>query len=132
MSWNYGFSVGFRGDSVSISIPSEYIIVGTIWIVLGLFGYFYHAYVSRKMGEGFDDDVWVFVVIGVAVTLLGAALRDPDGALWVLTCFAFSGSYMVYGSIDGHVKAKRIRQLKAQRAIIAALAEAKTDATPQR
>lgn len=132
MSWNYGFSVGFRGDSVSISIPSEYIVIGAIWIVLGLFGYFYHAYVSQKMSEGFDDDVWVFVVIGVAVTLLGAALRDPDGALWVLTCFAFSGSYMVYGSIDAHVKARRINKQKAQLAIIAALKEIKQDATPQR
>lgn len=130
MEWQTDFSIGFRGDFVTFSIPSQYILIASIWLALALFGYLYNEIVSRKMREGYANDVWVFVVIGVAVTLCGAALRDPEAALWVLTCFGASGTWMILGAINRNVTRRRLSEQKARRAIIAALEEVKRDATP--
>lgn len=128
MGFQEYFTVDFRGDFVQFYVDFRLIIVVTIWTVLALFGYFYNNAVARKMREGYADHVWLFVVIGVAVTLLGAAIRDPGAALWVLTCFAASGAWMVYGAIGRQVTTKRIKAERMQLAIIEALKEAKQDA----
>lgn len=78
--------------------------IGVILMTLFLFGIAFNALVGyaerRSYMRGY---VAFFVVLGVLVTLGGAALIDWRGALIVLATFIASGTPMLFGSIHRHM-----------------------------
>jgi hypothetical protein len=78
-------------------------VFGVILVALFWFGVAYNAWVGdlRERKEGYTA---LLVVVGVIVTLLGAALINWQAALIVFACFAASGLPMVLGDIQRTIK----------------------------
>lgn len=81
------------------------------WVFLGLtaFGIGYNALVAWMERKGYAEGlVSLLVVVGVLVTLGGAAIINGECAAWVLAAFVCSGLPMVAGSLARYVKARDI------------------------
>jgi hypothetical protein len=87
-----------------------------VLVSLALFGIGYNALVSRLetngMGRGFTA---LLVVGGVLVTLIGAAaLIGIERTLWVLACFAASGTPMVIGAWERFARQRQADERAAR------------------
>jgi len=102
-------------------------------VVLGLllFGVLFNWFVAW-LGERKRGQVAMLVVIGVAVTLAGAAVVDWRAAVWVGVCFVASGTPMVLGEWWRGVVRRSEEADAARRALEQALAEARSAARDER
>ena len=81
-------------------------------ILVGLlaFGYWFNGKIEQA-GTDADGFVWLLVVIGTSVTLIGIGLLDLlldwNAGLIGLTAFAASGFFMCYGAIMRYVILRR-------------------------
>jgi ABC-type transport system involved in cytochrome c biogenesis permease subunit len=86
---------------------------------LVIFGVLYNAVVAWLIHHGYDEGyTWALVTVGVAVTLCGIAIIDPDAALLALACFSASGLPMAIGSWWRHVQARRAGQQAQRKAVL--------------
>ena len=86
---------------------------------LVIFGVLYNAVVAWLIHHGYDEGyTWALVTVGVAGTLLGIAIIDPDAALLALCCFSASGLPMAIGSWWRHVQARKAGQQAQRNAVL--------------
>jgi len=88
-----------------------------VFFALLLFGVGYNAFVDWAERHGYTEGyVSLLVVLGVTVTLLGAAVLDFKAALLVGLLFIASGLPMVVGSVIRYVKRREtsMRSLRAE------------------
>lgn len=93
-------------------------VSGLFPVLLGLFvfGMGYNLVVAWLIHHGYDEGyVWVLVIGGVAITLVGLAILDLLAALLALATFASSGLPMAVGAWWRHVRVRQAAQ-EAQRA----------------
>lgn len=82
-----------------------------VYGLLFLFGFLYNRFVEWLEKNNYDEGYTAFLVVGgVAVTLMGLALLDWQAALVALGAFAVSGFWMVVGSCQRHMQARRTAQ----------------------
>jgi len=100
-------------------------------VVFGLllFGVLFNWFVAW-LGERKRGQVAMLVVIGVAVTLAGAAVVDWRAALWVGVCFVASGAPMVLGEWWRGVVRRSEEAAAARRALEEALRAARATVRP--
>jgi len=81
-----------------------------IFLGLFLFGFWFNGKVE-KAGTDADGFVWLLVVIGNTVTLIGIGLLDLllnwNAGLIGLAAFAASGFFMCYGAIKRYITLRR-------------------------
>jgi len=96
---------------------------GSIVAVYGflfLFGFLYNRLVEWLERNNYDEGYTAFLVVGgVAVTLAGLALLNWQAALVALGAFACSGFWMVIGSCQRHVLARRAAQKRLREQVAA-------------
>ena len=86
---------------------------------LFIFGVSYNAVVAWLIHHGYDEGyTWALVTVGVAGTLLGIAIVNPDAALLALCCFSASGLPMAIGSWWRHVQARKAGQQAQRNAVL--------------
>lgn len=100
-----------------ISIAPDLLPIFLVLILLALFGVWYdHAVVQRMAAERIEGFAWLQVVVGVGVTVMGAAvLIGLEHALLVLACFAASGAPMIRGALLRLYQAWKQYRARAER-----------------
>jgi hypothetical protein len=72
---------------------------------LALFGLGFNAYVERQEKKGVEGETWIWVVIGVGITLaIGGFIIGWINVLWLIALFAASGLPMMIGAHNRHQK----------------------------
>ena len=82
-----------------------------VFVALFVFAVAYDVVVGWAENKGYIEGVVsLFVVFGVAVTLVGVAFIDFDAALLCFYAFVASGTPMIFGSLRRYVVARRKEQ----------------------
>jgi hypothetical protein len=81
-----------------------------IFLALFAFGWWFNRKVER-LGSDADGFVWLLVVIGCSVTLIGIGLLDLfldwNAGLLGLAGFAASGFFMCHGAVMRYIRLRR-------------------------
>ena len=79
---------------------------------LALFGLGFNAYVERQEKKGVEGETWIWVVVGVSVTLgISGVVVGWINVLWLVAMFGASGLPMMIGAHSRHQKKlKRLDQ----------------------
>jgi hypothetical protein len=93
------------------------LIAALIFSALFYFGYWFNHYVEKTRDDA-DGFVWLLVVFGNFVTLIGIGLLDLaldwNAGLLGLAAFASSGVFMAYGAIHRYITARRRLKVMAK------------------
>lgn len=88
-----------------------------VLILLAAFGYAYNRIIASLESQGHDRGYMGFIVaLGCLATIVGwrLAIHNPisdiEPGIWLLACFAASGTPMIIGSVDRHIKARDAEQ----------------------
>lgn len=97
-----------------------------IFIALFIFGWWFNRRIE-KIGVDGDGFVWLMVVIGTSVTLVGIGLLDLtldwNAGLIGFAAFACSGLFMVGGDVQRYISRRRRMKEMAQNDAPKTLAE---------
>lgn len=97
-----------------------------ILITLFIFGWRFDHYVAR-LGADADGFVWLLVVAGTTVTLVGIGLLDLlldwNAGLIGLAAFAASGFFMSYGAVQRYIRMRHRMMDQAKHDAAQTLAE---------